>query len=237
MSDPICYVVRGTDEENDPIEESYPILDLATEAWGAYYSAHAERVEIIAVAEDGTETPLPSYEGALRERDALGATVEKLIAGGEELRGYLAAAIGRFEDKAAELAAIATAVEEAGIVPRPDDALLDRVRRLIADANQIEGERDTLARVLEARDDEAEKAIRAESAIRADERKRAEDEHKALDDDGRQRDANRIERLEGEVAKLRRLVDDADKAKAEHAATRDELRRLHDVLSGKRGAP
>ena len=29
-------------------------------------------------------------------------------------------------------------------------------------------------------------------------------------------------------------IADADRAKAEHAATRDELKRLHDVLSGKR---
>lgn len=90
---------------------------------------------------------------------------------------------------------------------------------------------------LEERTATVERLIREAGAIRADERKRAEAEHKALDDGGRQRDANRIERLEGELARLRVIVDHADKAKAEHAATRDELRRLHDVLSGKRGAP
>ncbi len=159
MSDPICYVVRGTDEENDPIEESYPILDLATEAWGAYYSAHAERVEIIAVAEDGTETPLPSYEGALRERDALAATVERLI-------------------------------REAG-------------------------------------------------DIRNDERQRAKAEHDGALDSAHQHALNRAEQLERDNARLRRIIDDADRVKDENetlrrdlASTRAELKALHDVLSG-----
>lgn len=97
----------------------------------------------------------------------------------------------------------------------------------LRDLAERTAERDALAATVE-------RLIREASAIRADERKRAEDEHKALDDEGRQRDANRIERLEGELARLRVIVDDADRAKAEHEATRDELRRLHDVLSGKR---
>lgn len=91
-------------------------------------------------------------------------------------------------------------------------------------------ERDALAATVE-------RLIREAGTVRNDERKRAEEEHKALVDEGRQRDANRIERLEGEIARLRVIVDDADRAKAEHEKTRDELRRLHDVLSGKRGAP
>lgn len=77
-----------------------------------------------------------------------------------------------------------------------------------------------------------ERLIREAGAIRADERKRAKADEDALVSAAHQRAIDRVDLLEGEVAKLRQLVDDADRAKAEHAATRDELRRLHDVLSG-----
>ena len=99
------------------------------------------------------------------------------------------------------------------------------VATLFTDLTERTAERDALAATVE-------RLIREAGAIRLDERRRAKAEHEALEDAGRQRDANRIERLEGELARLRVIVDDADKAKAEHAATRDELKRLHDVLSG-----
>lgn len=106
-----------------------------------------------------------------------------------------------------------------------DERTIDGLRHDLAERT---AERDALAATVE-------RLIREAGAIRLDERQRAKAEHEALEDAGRQRDANRIERLEGELARLRVIVDDADKAKAEHTATRDELRRLHDVLSGKRG--
>ena len=106
--------------------------------------------------------------------------------------------------------------------------LLRDLSDTIHERDEFEAERDALAATVE-------RLIREAGAIRLDERQRAKAEHEALEDAGRQRDANRIERLEGELARLRVIVDDADKAKAEHTATRDELRRLHDVLSGKRG--
>jgi len=132
-------------------------------------------------------------------------------------------------DRTAELAAIADMLDEAGIGHRDGDTVRTRLARMIADAN-TEAERTEKAEAT------VERLIREAGAIRLDERQRAEAEHRALADEGRQRDANRIERLEGEVARLRVIVDDADRAKAEHEKTRDELRRLHDVLSGKRSA-
>jgi len=109
------------------------------------------------------------------------------------------------------------------------DAEIERRERnegaLIVERDEAIEERDALAATVE-------RLIREAGAIRLDERQRAEAEHRALADEGRQRDANRIERLEEQVARMRAIVDDADRAKAEHEKTRDELRRLHDVLSG-----
>lgn len=100
-----------------------------------------------------------------------------------------------------------------------------RATRLARDLTERTAERDALAA-------DVERLIREAGAVRLEERQRAKAEHESLADEGRQRDANRIERLEGEIARLRVIVDDADRAKAEHEKTRDELRRLHDVLSG-----
>lgn len=77
-----------------------------------------------------------------------------------------------------------------------------------------------------------ERLIREAGAIRLDERQRANAEHDADLDRAHQRAIDRADELERDNARLRRLVDDADRAKAEHEKTRDELRRLHDVLSG-----
>ena len=125
-------------------------------------------VAIYAVADDGTETPIPSYGEALHdlaertaERDALAATIERLI-------------------------------REAG-------------------------------------------------AIRLDERQRAKAEHDSLADQGRARCERRCEELEDTIARMRRIIDDADRVKDENetlrrdlTSTRAELKALHDVLSGKR---
>lgn len=122
-----------------------------------------------------------------------------------------------------------TAEELSEIIEGSDVEIAVRLARglaaTIARMAKIDADRDALAATVE-------RLIREAGAIRNDERQRAEEEHRALADEGRQRDANRIERLEGELARLRVIVDDADRAKAEHEKTRDELRRLHDVLSG-----
>lgn len=112
----------------------------------------------------------------------------------------------------------------------PASRPLDLLKRLSRDLAERTAERDALAA-------DVERLIREAGAIRNDERQRAKAEHDGDLDRAHQRAIDRADELERDNARLRRLVDDADRAKAEHEKTRDELRRLHDVLSGKRGAP
>lgn len=95
-----------------------------------------------------------------------------------------------------------------------------------------EAERDALAATVE-------RLIREAGAVRLDERQRAKAEHDSLADQGRQRCERRCEELEDTIARMRRIIDDADRVKDENetlrrdlTSTRAELKALHDVLSG-----
>ena len=92
------------------------------------------------------------------------------------------------------MSAPVTAEELAEVIEGSDVEIAVRLARglaaTIARMAKIDADRDALAATVE-------RLIREAGAIRNDERQRAEEEHKALEDAGRQRDANRIERLEG----------------------------------------
>lgn len=105
-------------------------------------------------------------------------------------------------------------------------------QRLAHDLVECTAERDALATTVE-------RLIREAGAVRLDERRRAKAEHEALKDEGRLRCERRCEELEDEIARMRRIIDDADRVKDENetlrrdlASTRAELKALHDVLSG-----
>jgi hypothetical protein len=65
------YIVRGTAPGDVPHEEHRETIGAAASTWLAMERLGASRVRIFAVAEDGSETPLPTYEEALE-------TLEKL---------------------------------------------------------------------------------------------------------------------------------------------------------------
>ena len=105
-------------------------------------------------------------------------------------------------------------------------------RRLAHDLAERTAERDALAATVE-------RLIREAGAIRLDERQRAKAEHDSLADQGRLRCERRCEELEDTIARMRRIINDADRVKDENetlrrdlANTRAELQKLHDVLSG-----
>ncbi len=108
------------------------------------------------------------------------------------------------------------------------------VATLFTDLTERTAERDALAATVE-------RLIREAGAVRLDERQRAKAEHESLADEGRQRCERRCEELEDTIARMRRIIDDADRVKDENetlrrdlTSTRAELKALHDVLSGKR---
>ncbi len=75
------YVVRGTAPGDVLHEEARDTLHAAVSTWTALVMNEAARPRIFAVAEDGTETPLPSYEEALAEIERLRADVAGMRAG------------------------------------------------------------------------------------------------------------------------------------------------------------
>jgi hypothetical protein len=91
------YVVRGKDRQGRDCWASgdvagfarasrresataYADLDSAIEGW-TFMHGTCHDVVILAVAEDGTETPLPSYEEALVRLDAVCAAAEDVCGG------------------------------------------------------------------------------------------------------------------------------------------------------------
>ena len=108
-----------------------------------------------------------------------------------------------------------------------------------ADRDRYKLERDEALIDKEALAATVERLIREAGAVRLDERQRAKAEHEALADQGRQRCERRCEELEDTIARMRRIIDDADRVKDENetlrrdlTSTRAELKALHDVLSG-----
>jgi hypothetical protein len=69
------YVVRGTAPGDVLHEEARDTLHAAVSTWTALVMNEAARPRIFAVADDGTEAPLPSYEEALAEIVRIDATL------------------------------------------------------------------------------------------------------------------------------------------------------------------
>lgn len=85
----IGYRVRGTTRDGQAIPLSdTPLGDLAAvQRAVGFHEARGSTVRIFAVAEDGAETRLPTYEEALGERDALLTLLDRIDCDGKSLPG------------------------------------------------------------------------------------------------------------------------------------------------------
>ena len=140
------YVVRGTAPGDVLHEEARDTLHAAVSTWTALVMNEAARPRIFAVAEDGTETPLPSYEEALAESEVLRARAEQHLVNAtrEESRATAATALLNAERVKAERLKLSHEGALAALSQTQDllSKATDDVLRMSAEIERLKAERD-----------------------------------------------------------------------------------------------
>lgn len=141
------YVVRGKDEDGDWVStDARAANEAAANYWISCADWQLSDVAILAVSEDGSETPLPSYEEALAESEVLRARAEQHLVNAtrEESRATAATALLNAERVKAERLKLSHEGALAALSQTQDllSKATDDVLRMSAEIERLKAERD-----------------------------------------------------------------------------------------------